>query len=72
MAAWMGDIPHRMNIMGGFREMGAGMARADDGTPYWVCDFGTPMIGFAAAYGRAPTMAQATGDRMSCMYISQE
>jgi uncharacterized protein YkwD len=72
MAAWMGDIPHRMNIMGQFREMGAAMVRADDGTPYWAVDFGTPMTGFAAAPGRAPTMAQATGDRISCMYISRE
>jgi uncharacterized protein YkwD len=72
MAAWMGDIPHRMNIMGAFREMGVGMARAADGTPYYCVDLGSPMIGFAAAPGRAPTTAQATGDRMSCLYISRE
>jgi uncharacterized protein YkwD len=72
MAGWLGDIPHRMNVMGSFREMGAGMARADDGTPYWCVDFGAAATGFAAAPGRAPTMAQATGDRMSCVYISRE
>jgi uncharacterized protein YkwD len=73
MAAWLGDIPHRMNIMGQFREMGAAMVRASDGTPYWCCDFGTQQAaGFAATINREPTMAQATGDRMSCMYLSRE
>jgi uncharacterized protein YkwD len=72
MAAWMGDIPHRMNIMGAFHEMGVGMARAADGTPYYCVDLGSPATGFAAAPGRAPTMAQANGDRMSCMYVSRE
>jgi uncharacterized protein YkwD len=72
MAAWMGDIPHRMNIMGAFREMGVGMARAADGTPYYCVDLGAAAPGFAAAPGRAPTTAQATGDRMSCLYISRE
>jgi uncharacterized protein YkwD len=72
MAAWIGDIPHRMNIMGQFREMGAGMVRAADGTPYWCVDFGATLAGFAAARGHLPTMAQATGDRMSCLYVSRE
>jgi uncharacterized protein YkwD len=72
MAAWLGDIPHRMNIMGSFREMGVGMARAADGTPYYCVDFGSAAVGFAAAPGRTPTMAQATGNRMSCLYISRE
>jgi uncharacterized protein YkwD len=72
MAAWLGDIPHRMNIMGAFREMGVGMARAADGTPYYCVDLGSPMIGFAAAPGRAPTTTQASGNRMSCLYISRE
>jgi uncharacterized protein YkwD len=72
MVGWMGDIPHRMNVMGAFREMGAGMARAADGTPYYCVDFGAAATGFAAAPGREPTMAQTTGDRMSCLYLSRE
>jgi hypothetical protein len=72
MAGWLGDIPHRMNIMGAFREMGAAMVRAADGTPYYCVDLGTAATGFAAAPGRAPTTAQATGDRMSCLYLNRE
>jgi uncharacterized protein YkwD len=73
MAGWLGDIPHRMNIMGQFREMGAAMVRAADGTPYWCCDFGSQATAsFAAVPGRAPTTAQATGDRMSCLYLNRE
>ncbi len=39
VAAWLDDPPHRANLLGGFNRLGVGLARADDGTPYWVADF---------------------------------
>jgi uncharacterized protein YkwD len=41
MRAWMKSKGHRKNILKPkFRKIGLGLARADDGTPYWVQDFG--------------------------------
>ncbi len=40
--AWMTSPPHRKNILGDYDQMGAGVARDDDGRPYWCVVFGTP------------------------------
>lgn len=38
---WMMSPPHRDIILGpNFTEVGSGVVRAEDGTPYWTCDFG--------------------------------
>lgn len=72
MAAWMSDIPHRMNIMGQYHELGAGMARAADGTPYWTVDFGSTATSFAGPLDVGPTTGQVTGHRISCAHLSLE
>ncbi len=41
--AWMNSPKHKSNILGDFSEMGAALARAEDGQPYWAVEFGTPM-----------------------------
>jgi uncharacterized protein YkwD len=70
MAAWMSDIPHRMNIMGQYHEMGAGMTRADDGTPYWCVDFGSTAMSVAGPLNIGPTTGMVPGHRISCAHLS--
>lgn len=45
MDAWMSSPPHRRNILGDFREVGAGVATSEDGTTYWCVTFGAPPRG---------------------------
>jgi uncharacterized protein YkwD len=41
MRAWMQSAGHRANILNrAYTDFGAGMARASDGYPYWVQEFG--------------------------------
>jgi uncharacterized protein YkwD len=42
VGAWMGDLPHRDNVLGKYVHLGAGVARGPRGDPYWCCDYGTP------------------------------
>jgi uncharacterized protein YkwD len=42
VAAWMGDLPHRANILGPSTQMGGAVAYGADGSPYWCVDFGSP------------------------------
>jgi uncharacterized protein YkwD len=42
MATWMDSPPHKKNILGQFSEVGAAVATAEDGTPYWSVDLGLP------------------------------
>jgi uncharacterized protein YkwD len=39
MAAWMGDAPHRQNILGPYKYVGFGVAYRGN-TPFWTVDFG--------------------------------
>jgi uncharacterized protein YkwD len=39
VAAWMGDPPHRANLLGDFNRIGVGMAPDDSGAIYWCVDF---------------------------------
>ncbi len=39
VAAWLGDPPHRANLLGPFDRLGVGSARGDDGTWFWCADF---------------------------------
>lgn len=42
MEAWLGDPPHRANVLGPhYRDVGFGLSRAANGTPYWCADFGS-------------------------------
>ncbi len=42
VAAWMASPGHRANILGDFADVGAAVAYAVDGSPYWCCVFGRP------------------------------
>lgn len=43
---WMGDIPHRQNILNSsYVDVGFGMATDSAGRLYWCCDFGAPATG---------------------------
>ena len=42
MRSWMNSRSHRRNILGEFTEIGAAVAYAKDGTPYWCVEFGRP------------------------------
>jgi uncharacterized protein YkwD len=42
MAAWMGDQPHRANLLGaGYTSVGFGEAVGPGGIAYWTQDFGS-------------------------------
>jgi uncharacterized protein YkwD len=42
MAAWMGDAPHRDNLLGaGYTNVGFGEATGGNGLTYWTQDFGS-------------------------------
>jgi uncharacterized protein YkwD len=40
--AWLQSPGHRAILLGDFRDVGAAVARAADGTPYWTACFGKP------------------------------
>jgi uncharacterized protein YkwD len=40
VAAWMGDMPHRANVLGDYTDLGGGMARSARGVPFFCCDYG--------------------------------
>jgi uncharacterized protein YkwD len=42
MKGWMESPPHKANILGKFTRVGFGLARDDDGNPYWSAEFATP------------------------------
>jgi uncharacterized protein YkwD len=42
MQTWMNSPPHRENILGKFTQAGIGLARDDEGNPYYCVDLGTP------------------------------
>ncbi len=42
MRGWMESEHHRENILGRYTQVGFGLARDEDGEPYWTTDFATP------------------------------
>ncbi len=42
LAGWMDSPPHRENILGDFRDMGAARATNPDGKVFWAVEFGRP------------------------------
>lgn len=42
MQGWLNSPPHRKNILGAYEQMGFGVARDEDGRPYWCAEFATP------------------------------
>jgi uncharacterized protein YkwD len=49
MKTWMNSPPHRENILGKFTQAGIGLARDDEGDPYYCVEFGTPFPKLDAA-----------------------
>ncbi len=43
MAGWMSDPPHAANVLGPYRDMGAGIAADANGVLYWCVDFASPL-----------------------------
>jgi uncharacterized protein YkwD len=39
VAAWMGDAPHRANILGDYNRVGVGSQADESGSIYWCADF---------------------------------
>jgi uncharacterized protein YkwD len=52
MAGWMGDAPHRANVLGNFREAGLAVSYGAKGDPYWCADFGTAAATTTTRTGR--------------------
>ena len=57
MKGWMNSPPHKKNILGDFKEMGAGRAASSDGTLYWSVDFGLPWIALDPAQASSDVVA---------------